>query len=48
MVIKDKHGAGLFDCHQQHQKQPGQLERGRPNFKPPTWRYNSPFKPKKL
>jgi len=47
MVIKDKHGPGLYDCHQQHQQQHGRLERGRSKFKS-TLRYNSPLKPDKL
>lgn len=39
MVIKDKHGAGLYDCHQHQQR--------RPVFDP-TLRYNSLSKPDRL
>jgi len=42
MVIKDKHGAGLYDCHEQQD----QLQRRR-SFQT-ALRYNSPAKPDKL
>ena len=41
MVIKDKHGAGLYDCHE------GQDKQRRRVFKP-TLLDNSPVKPGKL
>ena len=40
MLIKDKHGAGHYDCHQQQQQQ-------RPVFKQDL-RYNSPLKTSNL
>jgi len=40
MVVKDRHGAGLYDCHKQSEQQRRHV------FKPTL--FNSPIKPDKL